>query len=1199
MKKVFTVSLWTVSIFLALLLSISFALTQKEFNSFLLKSYLDSEPTFNIEDSNWHPLKPSILLGSFESKAQSQFIFADEIQIEFSIMSIFRGKFISRLSINDIVIQNQNIEKDHNLFSLFGSLKTIEELNINNLKINLLDGSNLFNLSLHSSFDERGPKLNLHLKDKETNILEVGILSNENSNGELVKGYIQTNKFLIDETIINLVCKLCQFSGELNTKLNFSFFRNKPLRFEGNLDFRLNKKVFSVNSIASSFRLKDHIDNYLQISAILNKDNKLKVPDFFVNLSGKDTKLIFPKFILSNSKLTDTILKSLGLELDVDGLLEDVSINLDSNKEILTANLKDLKVKHTSIELEGFNGQLSVFMDKAQIAIDTPLLSISTYGFLDQNLEFYDFNSFLNLNFSKNNIELIPSSFFAVLEKQRVEGLLSILNIPTEGAGDISLRISKKKINEKSALSLFPNTDYLASTKKSIDSLIESGFFEDINIIYRGPVDGRYIENSSSFIMQGSGRNIIINLNGYKISSIDTNFSVNNFNVNGKVTNGEFFGSKILASFNTHQSEAGLSLEINGNSFGPISSLVESISHKFGKLTSGGFHKTNFYYSSPIEYGLSLLSKKSRLEVNSDIDKGEINFHDLGFEFQNIYSSLNYNNVNGFQEGYFSFKLNTIPLVFELNEEGKTKDYTFFESDKPIQINNLLPISIRDSASGSSATLIQIAVPSLIRGQNIKRSFINVSSDLSGTEINLPDPFFKIKDDPTELSLTFYPPFSKQISSLRFKLGEIFRGKFNLSNEVTEGFIIAGKEKQSISIERGKISLIGNIKRLDLSIFNSFEKAINTKIVDLDIKKLEINKIILSDFSLPRTLIRSNNTKQFLELMVSNRNLKGSFYVPKIINQVPIIDLEFLNFNLSQFDNAPFDDADNNLLPPLKFKTNSLVINSIDYGNWAFDLLSSDSAFSLNNIEGTFGKWGLTRNENNISRLKIFKTENNWRTTIESKIYSGSPEKAFKQVGIDPNFEMDTISAETNLSWQSLPWQFDYGMMTGDISLDIEGLLIFNGEDLQAQSNVLRLLSIFNITDSFEKVTNLDFRKLYKSGFSADTVKGNLLITKDLIRLKKPMIFKSGSSEFKWKGDIKRDKTGNLHDLDLEVVMTLPLRDYLPAYAFLLGGPLTAGVVYIAGKAFERNLDKLSSGSWTIKGSLDEPKTEFNGWFEQ
>ena len=194
---------------------------------------------------------------------------------------------------------------------------------------------------------------------------------------------------------------------------------------------------------------------------------------------------------------------------------------------------------------------------------------------------------------------------------------------------------------------------------------------------------------------------------------------------------------------------------------------------------------------------------------------------------------------------------------------------------------------------------------------------------------------------------------------------------------------------------------------------------------------------------------------------------------------------------------------------------------------------------------------------------------------------------------------MDTIFVETNVSWQSLPWEFDYAEVLGDVYIEVEGLLIKNREDLQAQNNILRLVNIFNVTDSFEKVTNLDFRKLYKSGFSADNVKGDMLLTKDSIRLQKPLIFKSGSSEFKWKGVIGRDQKGYLDSLALEVTMTLPIREYLPAYAFLLGGPITAGVVYIAGKAFERNLDQISSGSWSITGTLQDPKTDFNGWFEE
>ena len=335
-------------------------------------------------------------------------------------------------------------------------------------------------------------------------------------------------------------------------------------------------------------------------------------------------------------------------------------------------------------------------------------------------------------------------------------------------------------------------------------------------------------------------------------------------------------------------------------------------------------------------------------------------------------------------------------------------------------------------------------------------------------------------------------------------------------------------------------------------------------------------------------------------MIVSNDSLSGILYLPKKTNKVPTIDLDYVNLNFSESTSgSSFLDLYKNLSMPLKFETDSLVINSFEFGNWGFELSPSNSSLILDNINGTYGKWGLTKNKNNISRLNIKKNELGWNTNLQSKIYSGSPEKAFKQIGIDPNFEMDTIFLETNVSWRSLPWEFDYVKVFGDVYIEVEGLLIKNREDLQAQNNILRLVNIFNVTDSFEKVTNLDFRKLYKSGFSADSVKGDILLTKNSIKLKKPLVFKSGSSEFKWKGDIGRDEKGYLDSLALEVIMTLPLREYLPAYAFLLGGPITAGVVYIAGKAFEKNLDQISSGSWSITGTLQEPKTEFNGWFEE
>ena len=59
----------------------------------------------------------------------------------------------------------------------------------------------------------------------------------------------------------------------------------------------------------------------------------------------------------------------------------------------------------------------------------------------------------------------------------------------------------------------------------------------------------------------------------------------------------------------------------------------------------------------------------------------------------------------------------------------------------------------------------------------------------------------------------------------------------------------------------------------------------------------------------------------------------------------------------------------------------------------------------LYGIEGTYGRWQITNNMNGISSLKI-KEKHLLRSSLEANIYSGSPEKAMKQIDIEPNFEL-------------------------------------------------------------------------------------------------------------------------------------------------------------------------------------------------
>ena len=1203
LKKIVSISLGLIFFYISVIFSLSIALTQQGFYSFFSKYFLEGSPSFSLTQANWHPIRPSVVIEDLKIDSDYQKITLGKVTAEFSLLNLINENLISRVNIADVLIDNQkNRKQTLDLFSFIDFSKYIEELNIKGLKVKLYEGSQNMSLDLNSVSSFEGVNLNLKLSDRNGESLEMRLSPNLASNGAIFNGYVRAERFNVDKNLLRNFCKSCDSDAELQTSIHFSIFESKLLSLHGNLDLNLDREILGFSSLSSSFRLKDFNQTSIQVSSFLNKDSKFKVPEFFLYLSPDDTKIIFPEINLSKNYILRHILERSysNFSLDLNGTLRNLVIRLNDDPELLSASIVDLGVNHETFGLQGLAGQLTLNEEKSKVIIYSPSIAIKSKKYLDKELIFNDFKSLLSFRLVGDDLEILPSEFSALINDLQFEGLISVPPVPTIGIGNVNLRIKSNFIGHKLALSLFPNTSNLSTTKSTINSLIECGSFEDINLILRLPIDGVYKNNSESFGIQASVKDGCLNINGYELKKINSRFNLNNDSLSGDFKNAELLNSSITADYAITKNLSEQILNIRGESDGPFVSVLNLLGGKnLNQENTEGVHKTIFEYTTPLRKKISFLDEDATLEVKSQIEKGSFDIEDFGLTAGNINSSLEWNNSDGFSKGLFSLDLNSIPINFELDSKLSGKDYSVFIARNSLNLNSFLPTNMKNKIVGSSKTTFQLFVPSLLKGRPLKEIYIHITSNLAGTEVNLPLPLYKAINSNIDLSIDYFPAINASIPRLKFRYGDLFRGKFNILNDGLEGFIIAGKKKQSISIERKKLSLIGFIPKLDISLLSLLDVSSTNKASAIDIKKLEIGEIVLSNFVFSETLLSSEISDNYLEIAIKNNNLSGKVYLPRITSLQPIIDLETVNFNFSETtSDSIFLDIYNNFNQELAFRTNSLILNSVNYGNWSFNVEPTKESITIKDIKGSYGKWGLTLNKEGISRLSISKKGIGWRTDFVSKIYSGSPEKGFLQFGIEPNFEMDTIFAETNLFWNSLPWNFDYDNIYGDIYLEVEGLVIEDREDLQRQNNILRLINIFNITDSFEKVTNLDFRKLYKSGFSSDSVKGTFNITPTLINLDSPMIFKSGSSEFKWRGRIERNQNGDLNNLDLEVVMTLPLREYLPAYAFLLGGPITAGIVYIAGKAFQKNLDQLSSGSWSIKGSLDEPKTNFNGWFE-
>jgi len=122
----------------------------------------------------------------------------------------------------------------------------------------------------------------------------------------------------------------------------------------------------------------------------------------------------------------------------------------------------------------------------------------------------------------------------------------------------------------------------------------------------------------------------------------------------------------------------------------------------------------------------------------------------------------------------------------------------------------------------------------------------------------------------------------------------------------------------------------------------------------------------------------------------------------------------------------------------------------------------------------------------------------------------------------------------------------------------------------------------------------LDFSDVVNSGMAYDRIQSNMHFESGNLFLTEPLTVKTPSSKMQLAGTI------NLVDetLDTRLVATLPVGNNLSLWAaFAAGLPAAAGV-YVASKLFEKQIDQLSSLSYSIEGPWADPKVSFQRMFD-
>lgn len=177
-----------------------------------------------------------------------------------------------------------------------------------------------------------------------------------------------------------------------------------------------------------------------------------------------------------------------------------------------------------------------------------------------------------------------------------------------------------------------------------------------------------------------------------------------------------------------------------------------------------------------------------------------------------------------------------------------------------------------------------------------------------------------------------------------------------------------------------------------------------------------------------------------------------------------------------------------------------------------------------------------------------------------------------------------------DLEWPGRPDGFGLDELSGDVSLRLDDGVILE------QNSTAQLFRIFNIlnSDNLWRRLRLDFSDLYEAGVAFDALSGKAVLTSGNLTLDPELQIVGPSGAFKLSGSTNLAE----ETLNMRLVVVLPLTQNLPLAAILLGAAPLGGALFVLDKVLGDPLSKLTSATYSVSGSWDEPDVRLRNVFD-
>lgn len=738
-----------------------------------------------------------------------------------------------------------------------------------------------------------------------------------------------------------------------------------------------------------------------------------------------------------------------------------------------------------------------------------------------------------------------------------------------------------------------------------LDTAIGSMEIEEGGFIWRGPLAGSD-ENSRSVQVYARVNKGEVKFDPAwpELTELSAYMSVDGSDVEGRVLSASMGEAQIKrADFLTSsQSNRGVLLGINARVNSPVKEAVDILNRS--PLRSRVAQLATWKLGGDLEAQLQLdvpltsSTKGEQYRFDGEIRGGSLVHRSEDLAFESLHGDITYSDERGLFaeniEGRFWNQAISGSISSEKNGD------LYIQSSGQIDPQTL-PIWPRQLSSHIGGTLPYRAhyrIPS-----DGSAMSLTLTSDLTGLESTLPLPLKKDREDPRrfELGLTFAVDHSLLEASLEGGLEAMFRlsGDSFTRGDIALGGIEAILPNENL-INPGapRITLRGKLDDFDFDQwFDTFNEGGDTQSLDpqqlnpdIDI---QVGKLRVAGRDFADMEIAGKVKENHWWFYGRGDKLAGELTIP-LAPGFMALDLDYLVLPKPDFGPGEGQGLHSFLprdLPELDFSTLGLRVGEQELGELSFSIRQIPDGVRFANLRGE------------LRGISIFPTPDGQPAFLSWTEAKGKHATGFR--GLLSTFDFSGVmlawdlpvllnSKEavfiTELAWKGRPWEITPALLTGNVSLSLKDGNFYRAPGA-ASNALIRLIGLINL-DTWVRRLRLDFSDFFGSGVAYDQLEGNLVFKQGMMAFQPIKVeLPSGKMRLQGQAGLKDES------IDARMVATLPVGTNLPWIAALAGGLPAAAGVYLTSRIFDKQVDKVSSLSYRIKGKWSDPEVKVDKIF--